>query len=62
MDDKLKVCFDKEYKIRVLDPVKSERTEDLQAECTKFNESKFGINLFGFNFISNMLLAIFIFI
>eukprot|EP01006_Ploeotia_vitrea_P066871 TRINITY_DN95903_c0_g1_i1.p1 TRINITY_DN95903_c0_g1~~TRINITY_DN95903_c0_g1_i1.p1 ORF type:complete len:131 (-),score=0.67 TRINITY_DN95903_c0_g1_i1:135-527(-) len=38
MDDKIKVCFDKEYKIRVLDPTKSSRTEDLHNECGNFSE------------------------
>jgi len=46
MDEKLKVCFDKEYKIRVLDPVKSERTEDLQSECTNFGESMYCIKCY----------------
>ena len=27
MDEKVKVCFDKDYKIRVLDPVKFQRGE-----------------------------------
>jgi len=41
MDDKIKVCFDKEYRVRVLDPVKSNRAEDLQKECGTFGESMF---------------------
>lgn len=51
MDEKLKVCFDKEYKIRVLDPVRSERTEDLQSECTNFSESEFDYSTFESNYV-----------
>lgn len=40
MDDKIKVCFDKEYRVRVLDPEKSNRAEDLQKEAGTFGESK----------------------
>ena len=40
MDEKIKICFDKDYRIRVLDPVKSAHAEDLQKECGNFGESK----------------------
>jgi hypothetical protein len=40
MEDKIKICFDKEYKIRVMDPVKFERSEELDVECSAFMESK----------------------
>ena len=40
MDDKIKVCFDKEYRIRVLDPEKSNHAEDLQKETGNFGESE----------------------
>ena len=39
MDDKIKICFDKEYRIRVLDPEKSARAEELQQETGIFGES-----------------------
>eukprot|EP01038_Epipyxis_sp_PR26KG_P006621 gene6621-9088_t len=38
MDDKVKITFDKEYKLRVLDPVKFERGEELEKECSTFVE------------------------
>mmetsp|Transcript_18331 Transcript_18331/g.25137 ORF Transcript_18331/g.25137 Transcript_18331/m.25137 type:complete len:128 (+) Transcript_18331:931-1314(+) len=38
MEEKVKVCFDKDYKIRVLDPVKFQRGEELEKECTNFVE------------------------
>mmetsp|Transcript_22898 Transcript_22898/g.50896 ORF Transcript_22898/g.50896 Transcript_22898/m.50896 type:complete len:128 (-) Transcript_22898:181-564(-) len=38
MDDKVKIVFDKEYKIRALDPVKFEKGEALEKECSKFVE------------------------
>ena len=39
MDDKVKVYFDKDYKIRVMDPVKFARSEELDVECSAFVES-----------------------
>ena len=38
MDDKVKITFDKEYKIRALDPVKFEKAEALEKECSNFVE------------------------
>ena len=38
MDDKVKIVFDKEYKIRALDPVKFEKGEALEKECGNFVE------------------------
>jgi hypothetical protein len=38
MDDKVKIVFDKEYKIRALDPSKFEKGEALEKECSKFVE------------------------
>ena len=35
----MKVYFDKEYKVRVLDPVKFEHAESLEKECSVFSES-----------------------
>ena len=40
MEDKIKVSFDSEYKIRVLEPEKFTKAEDLEKECTNFVESK----------------------
>lgn len=40
MEDRVKVCFDKEYHVRVLDPVKFTRAEELQSESTVFVDSK----------------------
>ena len=36
MDDKAKICFDDEYKIRVLDPSKFSKAEELQKESSLF--------------------------
>ena len=36
MDDKIKVSFDKEYKVRVLDPAKFQKAEELEKECSTF--------------------------
>jgi hypothetical protein len=41
MDERVKICFDKEYRIRVLDPVKFNRAEGLEKESGIFVESKF---------------------
>lgn len=41
MEEKIKICFDKEYKIRVMDPVKFKRSEELDVECSAFMESKY---------------------
>ena len=43
-DEKVKICFDKEYKIKALDPVKFARGEELEKECGQFVEkiSSFG--------------------
>lgn len=38
MDDKVKITFDKEYKLRVLDPSKFEKAESLEKECGSFVE------------------------
>jgi intraflagellar transport protein 20 len=38
MDDKIKISFDNEYKIRVLDPVKYSKAEELQKESSAFTE------------------------
>lgn len=38
MDDKVKITFDKEYKIRIMDPVKFSRSEELDQECGAFIE------------------------
>lgn len=38
MDDKVKITFDKEYKIRALDPAKFEKGEALEKECSNFVE------------------------
>ena len=38
MDDKVKISFDKEYKIRVLDAQKFAKAEDLQKESSAFVE------------------------
>mmetsp|Transcript_48242 Transcript_48242/g.98544 ORF Transcript_48242/g.98544 Transcript_48242/m.98544 type:complete len:128 (-) Transcript_48242:169-552(-) len=38
MDDKVKITFDKEYKIRVLDPAKFDKGEELEKECSTFVE------------------------
>ena len=37
MDDSVKICFDKEYKIRVYDPEKFDRSKELETESTTFN-------------------------
>lgn len=37
-DPKVQLFFDKEYKIRVLDPVKFEKNEQLEKECGVFVE------------------------
>ena len=39
MEEKIKVYFDKEYKIRVMDPAKFARSEELDTECSSFVES-----------------------
>lgn len=49
MDDKVKICFDKDYKIRIMDPIKFERSEQLDLECNAFMESML-INFFLFIF------------
>jgi hypothetical protein len=38
MDDKIKVSFDKEYKVRVLDAAKFQKAEELEKECSTFVE------------------------
>lgn len=38
MDEKVKISFDKEYKIRVLEAAKFERGEELEKECSSFTE------------------------
>lgn len=43
MEEKIKICFDKEYKIRVMDPVKFERSEELDVECSAFMESEWNV-------------------
>jgi Intraflagellar transport complex B, subunit 20 len=44
MDDKVKICFDKDYKIKALDPEKFQRGEDLEKECGVFTDK---ISAFG---------------
>ena len=44
MDEKVKICFDKEYRIRVMDPEKFERSEQLDVECSGFMESEYIYN------------------
>jgi hypothetical protein len=39
MEDKVKITFDKDYKIRIMDPTKFARSEQLDLECTSFLES-----------------------
>ena len=41
MDDKVRICFDKEYKIRALQPDKFGHAEELEKECSNFVESTF---------------------
>lgn len=36
MDERIKISFDNEYKIRVLDPVKFQKGEELEKECSSF--------------------------
>jgi intraflagellar transport protein 20 len=36
MDDKIKISFDAEYRIRVLDPAKFTKGEDVEKECSSF--------------------------
>lgn len=38
MSENINVYFDKEYKIRVLDPAKYEKSEELEKECGVFVE------------------------
>lgn len=38
MDESVKISFDKEYKIRVLEAEKFERGEELEKECSNFTE------------------------
>ncbi len=40
MDEKPKICFDGDYKIRILDPTKAAHAEELNAECATFVDSK----------------------
>ena len=37
MDEKVKICFDKEYKLRVYDPEKFDRGKELEAESNTFS-------------------------
>lgn len=37
----MKICFDKDYKVRVLDPVKFEHAVGLEKESSVFVDSKF---------------------
>jgi hypothetical protein len=39
LEDKVKITFDKDYKIRIMDPAKFSRSEQLDLECTAFMES-----------------------
>mmetsp|Transcript_315 Transcript_315/g.287 ORF Transcript_315/g.287 Transcript_315/m.287 type:complete len:130 (-) Transcript_315:63-452(-) len=41
MDDKVRICFDKEYKVRVLDPNKFSLAEELEKEGATFVEKIF---------------------
>lgn len=49
MDDRPKICFDKDYKIRVLDPTKAAQAEELSAECGSFVESKICVYLYVYH-------------
>lgn len=40
MEEKIKITFDKDYKIRIMDPAKFTRSEQLDSECTAFLDSK----------------------
>ena len=40
MEDKVKICFDQDYKIRIMDPAKFARSEELDVECTAFMGSE----------------------
>ena len=40
MEERIKISFDKDYRIRVLDPVKFNRAEELEKESGVFVESK----------------------
>ena len=39
MDEKVRICFDKEYKLRALDPQKFDHAEELEKESASFVES-----------------------
>lgn len=43
-DSKVKISFDKEYKIRVLDPSKFQKGEELEKECSHFVEKLSSFN------------------
>ena len=36
MDDKVKISFDSEYRVRVLDEAKFKKSEELEKECSGF--------------------------
>ena len=38
MEDKIKICFDKEYKIKAIDPAKFEKGEETEKTCGVFVE------------------------
>ena len=38
MDEKVKICFDKEYKIKAIDPLKFAQAEELEKQCGSFVE------------------------
>ena len=44
MDDKIKISFDSEYKIRLLDPVKFAKAEELQSNSVNFTEKLTSFN------------------
>ena len=41
MDERVKICFDKDYKVRVLEPSKFAHAEELKNEGGEFVQSKF---------------------
>lgn len=43
-DSKVQFFFDKDYKIRVFDPVKFERSEEFEKACGEFVEKISGFN------------------
>lgn len=44
MDQKVRICFDEDYKVRVLDPIKFKHAIELEKECSNFVEKITGFN------------------